>query len=125
MATSRLDRDPIASGFPDVAAVEKQSLVDAVFNRVAQRYDLMNDRSAGGPRRLRRVAVLAGLAPPRRTRVGYRVLDLAGGTGDVALRIADRSPGAEILVADINAEMLSAGRRRTAAERPVRRIAFV
>ena len=67
----------------------------------------------------------APFRPPRRTRIGYRVLDLAGGTGDVAFRIAERAPDADILVADVNPEMLSVGRRRAAAARSARRIEFL
>jgi demethylmenaquinone methyltransferase / 2-methoxy-6-polyprenyl-1,4-benzoquinol methylase len=104
-------------GFREVAASEKQRLVDDVFDRVARRYDLMNDLMSGGLHRLWKDALVAWLAPPRRVSVGYSVLDLAGGTGDVAFRIAERSEGAEIVVADVNREMLAVGRDRAAARR--------
>src|SRR5262245_26590277 len=125
MATSRPDRDAASFGFREVAVAEKQGLVDAVFDKVARRYDLMNDLMSGGLHRLWKDALVAWLAPPRRSPVGYRVLDLAGGTGDVAFRIADRSEGAEIVVADINPEMLSAGRLRASARRPACLIEFL
>jgi demethylmenaquinone methyltransferase/2-methoxy-6-polyprenyl-1,4-benzoquinol methylase len=124
MATSRRDRDAASFGFRDVAVTEKQGLVDAVFDKVARRYDLMNDLMSGGLHRLWKDALVAWLAPPRRSRDGYRVLDLAGGTGDIAFRIAGRAPNAEIVVADINPEMLSAGRRRASAQRLPRAIEF-
>jgi demethylmenaquinone methyltransferase/2-methoxy-6-polyprenyl-1,4-benzoquinol methylase len=98
-------------GFREVDLDDKQGLVDAVFDRVAGRYDLMNDLMSGGLHRLWKDAMVAWLAPPRRAR-DYAVLDLAGGTGDIAFRIAERSEGAKIIVADINREMLAVGRER-------------
>jgi demethylmenaquinone methyltransferase / 2-methoxy-6-polyprenyl-1,4-benzoquinol methylase len=107
---------PSASfGFRTVDLAEKQGLVDGVFDQVASRYDLMNDLMSGGLHRLWKDAMVSWLAPPRR---GPRrsFLDVAGGTGDIAFRIAARSPGARVIVADINPEMLAVGHRR-AAER--------
>ena len=63
----------------------------------------MNDLMSGGLHRLWKDAMVAWLGPPRRASRGYSVLDVAGGTGDIAFRIAERSEGAEIVVADINA----------------------
>jgi demethylmenaquinone methyltransferase / 2-methoxy-6-polyprenyl-1,4-benzoquinol methylase len=103
-------------GFREVDLDEKQGLVDEVFDRVASRYDLMNDVMSGGLHRLWKDALIAWLAPPRRTRT-YEVLDLAGGTGDIAFRIAERSDGAKIVVGDINREMLAVGRTRAAERR--------
>ncbi|HET7717335.1 MAG TPA: bifunctional demethylmenaquinone methyltransferase/2-methoxy-6-polyprenyl-1,4-benzoquinol methylase UbiE [Bauldia sp.] len=111
-------------GFRDVDLAEKQGLVDGVFNRVAPRYDLMNDLMSGGMHRLWKDALVSRLAPPRRPHRSYRVLDVAGGTGDIAFRVAARSEGAEITVADINAEMLAVGRER-AARQLVRGVSFV
>jgi len=71
-------------GFQTVADGEKQPLVDAVFHRVANRYDLMNDIMSGGLHRLWKDAAVAWLNPPRRP--GWSVLDVAGGTGDIAFR---------------------------------------
>jgi demethylmenaquinone methyltransferase/2-methoxy-6-polyprenyl-1,4-benzoquinol methylase len=98
-------------GFRDIDIAEKQDLVDDVFDRVASRYDLMNDLMSGGLHRLWKDAMVAWLAPPRRG--GHRTyLDVAGGTGDIAFRIAERSPDSRIVVADINSEMLAVGRKR-------------
>jgi len=108
-----------------VRANDRQRLVDAVFARVADRYDLMNDLMSGGLHRLWKDAMVAWLAPPRKSKVAYTVLDVAGGTGDIALRIADRSETATVIVADINADMLAVGRERATRRRAPRRVAFV
>ena len=98
-------------GFRDVGAGEKQPLVNAVFHRVANRYDLMNDIMSGGLHRLWKDAMVAWLNPPRRK--GWAALDVAGGTGDIALRIVDASHGhAAATVLDINGSMLAVGRER-------------
>jgi demethylmenaquinone methyltransferase/2-methoxy-6-polyprenyl-1,4-benzoquinol methylase len=125
MAKAGLGRDETSFGFRTVAVAEKQGLVDAVFDRVAARYDLMNDLMSGGLHRLWKDALVAWLAPPRHTRVGYRVLDLAGGTGDIAFRIAERARDADILVADVNPEMLAVGRRRATGRKPSKKVEFV
>jgi len=117
--------DRLPYGFRDVAAGDKQRLVDGVFDRVAGRYDLMNDLMSGGLHRLWKDALVAWLAPPRRSPVPYAVLDVAGGTGDIAFRIAGRSEAAAITVADINAAMLAVGRERAGAARGGDRVAFV
>ena len=101
-------------GFRDVDIDEKQTMVDAVFDKVASRYDLMNDLMSGGMHRIWKDAMVAWLAPPRRAR-GHQFLDLAGGTGDIAFRIAECSPGSRVRVADINGEMLAVGAKRAAA----------
>lgn len=112
-------------GFRDVAIGEKQAMVDQVFDQVARRYDLMNDVMSGGLHRLWKDAMVSWLAPPRRLQRGYAVLDVAGGTGDIAFRIARRSEGASVVVADINAEMLTVGRDRASARGLADRVAFV
>jgi demethylmenaquinone methyltransferase/2-methoxy-6-polyprenyl-1,4-benzoquinol methylase len=92
---------------------DKQGLVDKVFHDVADRYDLMNDLMSGGVHRLWKDALVARLAPPRSGSVPYRVLDMAGGTGDIAERILNASVGfAEVTVSDINADMLRVGAER-------------
>ena len=92
---------------------EKQALVDKVFHDVADRYDLMNDLMSGGVHRLWKDAMVARLAPPKTGSVPYRVLDMAGGTGDIAERILNASVGyAEVTVSDINADMLRVGAER-------------
>jgi demethylmenaquinone methyltransferase/2-methoxy-6-polyprenyl-1,4-benzoquinol methylase len=101
-------------GARQVALEDKQGLVNDVFHRVADRYDLMNDLMSGGLHRLWKDAMVAKLAPPRSGSMPYRVLDMAGGTGDIAQRIADASHGfAEITVSDINADMLRVGAQRS------------
>jgi demethylmenaquinone methyltransferase / 2-methoxy-6-polyprenyl-1,4-benzoquinol methylase len=92
---------------------EKQALVDKLFHDVADRYDLMNDLMSGGVHRLWKDALVARLAPPRTGSAPYRVLDMAGGTGDVAERILNASVGyAEVTVSDINSDMLRVGAER-------------
>src|SRR5579883_2688283 len=95
-------------GFRKVPRIAKSRLVRDVFDRVATRYDLMNDLMSGGVHRLWKGAMIDWLAP----RPGQRLLDVAGGTGDIAFRLHDRAPGARVLVCDINAAMLEAGRDR-------------
>ena len=98
-------------GFRQVALGEKQDLVDDVFHGVARRYDLMNDLMSGGLHRVWKDAMVSWLAPPRRGT--YAVIDVAGGTGDIAFRIKRRSRGnAHVTVADINGSMLAVGRER-------------
>jgi demethylmenaquinone methyltransferase/2-methoxy-6-polyprenyl-1,4-benzoquinol methylase len=97
---------------------DKQGLVDKVFHDVASRYDLMNDLMSGGVHRLWKDAMVARLGPPKTGALPYRVLDMAGGTGDIAQRILDASVGyAEVTVSDINADMLAVGRERAKAWR--------
>jgi demethylmenaquinone methyltransferase/2-methoxy-6-polyprenyl-1,4-benzoquinol methylase len=112
-------------GFREVPLSEKQGLVDDVFDRVAERYDLMNDLMSGGMHRLWKRALVAWLNPPRVAARGFKVLDLAGGTGDVAFRILGRSEGASVIVADMNAEMLAVGRNRALARRLGSEIGFL
>ena len=96
-----------------VPLTEKQGLVDAVFHQVADRYDLMNDLMSGGVHRLWKDAMVARLAPPRTGSLPFRVLDMAGGTGDIAFRIVEKSDRkARVTVSDINASMLGVGRER-------------
>ena len=105
---------------------DKQGLVDKVFHDVADRYDLMNDLMSGGVHRLWKDAMVTRLAPPRRGSRPYRVLDMAGGTGDVAERIVNASVGyAEVTVGDINADMLRVGRERAKGWRFPRQVEFV
>lgn len=108
--------DSASFGYRSVPLSHKQALVDDVFHSVARRYDLMNDVMSGGLHRLWREAMVTALNPPRRGRP-WRLIDVAGGTGDIAFRVAERSRGhADIVVADINDSMLAIGRER-AAER--------
>ena len=91
---------------------EKQGMVDGVFHSVARRYDLMNDLMSGGLHRAWKDALVTAVNPPRSGR-SFALLDLAGGTGDVAFRVAERGgAGTRVTVADINTDMLAVGRGR-------------
>jgi len=114
-----------AFGFRDVPAGDKQRLVDDVFRKVAARYDLMNDLMSGGLHRAWKDAMVAWLAPPRASALPFAVLDVAGGTGDIAFRIAERSASAVVTVADINPQMLAVGRERASERGLSDRVAFV
>jgi len=96
-------------GFEQVAVEEKAQRVRGVFDSVATRYDLMNDVMSAGLHRLwKRFAVNA-----TGVRAGMRVLDLAGGTGDLARLFAERvGPTGEVVLTDINGAMLACGRDR-------------
>jgi demethylmenaquinone methyltransferase/2-methoxy-6-polyprenyl-1,4-benzoquinol methylase len=101
-------------GFRRVPLSDKQALVDDVFHSVARRYDLMNDLMSGGLHRAWKEALVTAVNPPK-SKSPFALLDLAGGTGDVAFRVADKGgAGTHVTVADINAEMLAVGRERAA-----------
>ncbi len=96
-------------GYKTVDAGDKADLVRDVFDSVATRYDLMNDLMSGGMHRLWKRHTVA----EARVRPGHRVLDLAGGTGDLTKRFAELvGDRGEVVLADINAAMLAEGRRR-------------
>jgi len=98
-------------GFRDVGEGEKQELVNDVFHSVARRYDMMNDLMSAGMHRLWKDGMVAWLNPPARP--GWKLLDVAGGTGDIAFRVVDASRGnAHATVLDINGSMLGVGRDR-------------
>ena len=102
-------------GFESVRPEERQAKVNGVFASVAERYDLMNDLMSGGLHRLWKQDFVAWLAPPRSNRP-FRLLDVAGGTGDIALRVAaSAGPAATIDLCDISPEMLAVGQRRVDA----------
>jgi len=98
-------------GFRTVDEGEKAGLVHEVFSSVASRYDVMNDLMSGGVHRLWKDAMMDWLAP----RAGQRLLDVAGGTGDVAFRFLKRAPGSKAVVLDMTESMLVAGRSRADA----------
>ena len=102
--------DTVSFGYEDIAPEEKTARVGAVFSNVAAKYDLMNDAMSGGMHRLWKDRFVRRVKP----RSGEHILDMAGGTGDIAFRMAES--GATITVADINPEMLAVGIER-AAER--------
>jgi len=95
-------------GFQTVPEADKAGMVHGVFSSVASRYDVMNDLMSGGVHRLWKDAMMDWLAP----RPGQRLLDVAGGTGDVAFRFLRRAPGSTAVVCDMTAAMLEAGRLR-------------
>ena len=103
-------------GYESVRLEDKQGRVDDVFHSVARRYDLMNDLMSGGLHRAWKDALVTAVNPPK-SGWDFQVLDLAGGTGDVAFRIIEAGgAGTRATVCDINADMLEVGRER-AAER--------
>lgn len=108
-------------GFQDVAEGEKAGLVHGVFSRVASRYDLMNDLMSGGLHRVWKDAMMDWLVP----RPGQRLLDVAGGTGDIAFRFLKRAPGATATVLDMTEPMLTEGRKRAEAESLADRLDWV
>jgi demethylmenaquinone methyltransferase/2-methoxy-6-polyprenyl-1,4-benzoquinol methylase len=101
-------------GFSTVPLAEKQDLVDDVFHKVAQRYDLMNDLMSAGLHRAWKDALVSALRPPQDR--PFALLDVAGGTGDIAFRVLDvAGPDATATVLDINGDMLAVGRDRAPA----------
>jgi demethylmenaquinone methyltransferase / 2-methoxy-6-polyprenyl-1,4-benzoquinol methylase len=103
-------------GAREVPPSDKQALVDGVFRSVARRYDLMNDLMSFGLHRAWKDAMVTALDPPKNR--PFVLLDIAGGTGDVAMRaIAAGGEQMRVTVCDINADMLGIGRKRAAARR--------
>ena len=99
-------------GYRTIPLGEKQARVDDVFHSVARRYDLMNDLMSGGLHRVWKDVLVTAVNPPKSAR-DFRLLDLAGGTGDVAFRVVDAGgAGTRVAVCDINAEMLAVGAER-------------
>ncbi|MDA1101816.1 MAG: class I SAM-dependent methyltransferase [Proteobacteria bacterium] len=99
-------------GFQRVPWAEKTARVRGVFDSVAGRYDVMNDLMSGGLHRLWKAAFITWLRP----RADMHLLDLAGGTGDIAFRFL-AGGGGRVTVADINREMLAVGRKRARRRR--------
>jgi demethylmenaquinone methyltransferase/2-methoxy-6-polyprenyl-1,4-benzoquinol methylase len=123
-------------GFQRLPLEDKQAKVDDVFRSVARRYDLMNDLMSGGLHRAWKDALVTAVNPPKarpaaasgaQTRAPpFALLDLAGGTGDIAFRVlAAGGAGTRATVADINAEMLAVGRARAAERDLADAITFV
>ena len=108
-------------GYQTVPEGEKAGMVHGVFTRVASKYDIMNDLMSGGVHRLWKDAMMDWLAP----RPGQRLLDVAGGTGDVAFRFLKRAPGASAVVCDMTESMLIAGRQRAEADSMADRLGWV
>ncbi len=111
-------------GYRKVGEDEKQGLVNDVFHGVARRYDVMNDIMSLGMHRLWKDALVAALNPRRSA--DYRVLDVAGGTGDIALRIVETSGRlAHATVLDINGSMLEVGHQRATRRKLETNLDFV
>jgi demethylmenaquinone methyltransferase / 2-methoxy-6-polyprenyl-1,4-benzoquinol methylase len=98
--------DTVSFGYEDIPATEKTARVGGVFTNVAAKYDLMNDAMSAGMHRLWKDRFVARVKP----RAGEQILDMAGGTGDIAFRLAKSS--AAVTVADINPAMLEVGMGR-------------
>ncbi|MEO0463047.1 MAG: class I SAM-dependent methyltransferase [Pseudomonadota bacterium] len=96
----------VSFGYEEVAPEEKTRRVGELFSSVASKYDIMNDAMSLGMHRGWKDRFVKRVRP----QPGERILDMAGGTGDIAFRMADR--GADITVADINQEMLDVGAQR-------------
>ena len=101
-------------GLRQVPLADKQALVDDVFHSVAHRYDLMNDLMSFGLHRAWKDALVTAVNPPKSR--PFALLDIAGGTGDVALRVIEAGgKDTRATVCDINPDMLAVGRERAAA----------
>ncbi len=112
-------------GARDVPLVDKQGLVNDVFHSVASRYDLMNDLMSGGLHRMWKNVMVTTLNPPRNA-APFALLDVAGGTGDIAFRAAGAAgAGFHATVCDINGDMLDIGRARAARRHLEDRVSFV
>lgn len=119
------DPSTTSFGYRDVPETERQGLVNQVFASVAERYDLMNDLMSGGLHRLWKRDFITQLNPPRGEQ-SYRLLDVAGGTGDIAIRYAAASgPNATAVIFDISPEMLAVGQRRVREARLDERLSCV
>lgn len=113
-------------GFKAVEDGEKQPLVNEVFHKVAERYDIMNDLMSAGMHRIWKSAMINTLAPPKNVGAGWHSLDVAGGTGDIAFGIIDASERtARTTVLDINGSMLEVGARRANERGIVGQLDFV
>ncbi len=99
-------------GFQTVPESEKAGKVHGVFTNVASKYDIMNDVMSVGIHRVWKDAMMDWLAPPRD---GQRLLDVAGGTGDISFRFLGRAPEASAVVLDMTESMLVEGRQRAEA----------
>lgn len=98
--------DTVSFGYEDIDAAEKTGRVGEVFSNVASKYDVMNDAMSAGMHRLWKDRFVKRVKP----QPGEQILDMAGGTGDIAFRMADK--GASVTVSDINQEMLDVGIER-------------
>ena len=107
----RSGMETVSFGYADIDPAEKTARVGDVFSNVAAKYDLMNDAMSGGMHRLWKDRFVRRVKP----NAHERILDMAGGTGDIAFRLAQS--GAQVTVADINPAMLAVGMERAAKRR--------
>ena len=111
-------------GYSEVPLNDKQELVDDVFHKVAQRYDVMNDLMSGGLHRVWKDVFVAKVHPSRSG--PFKHLDVAGGTGDIAFRVARAGgPNTKVTVLDINGDMLEVGRERAEKKGLADQLTFV
>ncbi len=108
-------------GFKTVDESDKAGMVHGVFSNVASKYDVMNDVMSMGIHRVWKDAMMDWLAP----RDGQRLLDVAGGTGDISFRFLRRAPGAEATVLDMTESMLVEGQKRAEAESFAERLDWI
>ena len=108
-------------GYQEVDETEKAGLVHGVFTNVASKYDIMNDVMSVGIHRVWKDAMMDWLAP----RDGQRLLDVAGGTGDVAFRFLKRAPGASATVLDMTESMLVEGQKRAEAAQMAEKLEWI
>jgi demethylmenaquinone methyltransferase/2-methoxy-6-polyprenyl-1,4-benzoquinol methylase len=112
-------------GFRNVPLDAKQALVDDVFHSVARRYDLMNDLMSAGLHRAWKDMLVTKVNPPRSERP-FALIDVAGGTGDIAFRVVRAGgPGVRATVCDINPDMLAVGRERAGERGLEDRVSFI
>lgn len=112
-------------GFRSVREDERQGLVNDVFSGVAENYDLMNDLMSSGLHRLWKQDLITAINPPKSGQA-FRLLDVAGGTGDVALRYAEAGgPATTAVICDINPQMLEVGRRKVRDAKLEERITLI
>ncbi|HEY4920428.1 MAG TPA: bifunctional demethylmenaquinone methyltransferase/2-methoxy-6-polyprenyl-1,4-benzoquinol methylase UbiE [Xanthobacteraceae bacterium] len=112
-------------GYRTVDLDAKQGMVDDVFRSVARRYDLMNDLMSGGLHRAWKDALVTAINPPRGDKP-FRLIDVAGGTGDIAFRtVAAGGAATRATVCDINSAMLAVGRERAIERGLDQAVAFV
>lgn len=111
-------------GFRAVRESDRQGLVNQVFSSVASRYDLMNDLMSGGLHRLWKMEFVSMIGAPKGQQ-SFKLLDVAGGTGDISIRYAQNSgPNATAVLSDISPEMLEEGRTKVAAKGLASRISL-
>src|SRR5208337_1964276 len=123
-ARNAIGANGMASLDKKIESTGRQRFVNSVFDRVAARYDLMNDLMSGGVHRLWKDAAIDWLSPS--PSVAADLLDVAGGTGDIAKRFLRASgPGSKAIICDISGSMLEEGRRRLAAKEALGQVQFV